>query len=202
MFRMLRNLYKEFASFGKPELEKLREETKQLQEQLIQLKAARAERERQQEVLAIAKLRATMEQMRQMDAVTQAAEAQVKNLVEDLGESAKPRMQAAIAAEVQEKAQAAMKQLDVDEVLGSAASSTSPVEPNTGGTAGNGAAPQRAAQSPVADAAVRDGATQFHEMQKRAQKFRGNSSGGDVGSATPAGHPQQGSSRGGYSEPK
>lgn len=115
------------------ELEKLREETKQLQEQLIQvhnvpgttarstlcftwscralrplrnvpsivdmhiciltniepcnltvpqLKAARAERERQQEVLAIAKLRATMEQMRQMDAVTQAAEAQASVVVQ------------------------------------------------------------------------------------------------------------------------
>lgn len=43
-----------------------------------QLKAARAERERQQEVLAVAKLRATMEEMQQMDAVTQAAGAQVR----------------------------------------------------------------------------------------------------------------------------
>jgi hypothetical protein len=43
----------------------------------VQLKAARAERERQLEVLAIARLRATVEQMKQMDSVTKAAEAHV-----------------------------------------------------------------------------------------------------------------------------
>lgn len=103
---------------------------------------------------------------------------------------------------LQEKAQAAMKQLDVDEVLSNATSSTSPAEPETGGTANNGAAPQHAVQSPVAAAAVRDGAMQFREMQKRAQRFRGKSSGGDVGSVAPGGHTQKGSSRDGYSEPK
>ena len=46
----------------------------------VQLKAARAERERQLEVLAIARLRATVEQMKQMDSVTKAAEAHVSTL--------------------------------------------------------------------------------------------------------------------------
>jgi hypothetical protein len=47
----------------------------------MQLKAAREERERQLEVLAIARLRATVEQMKQMESVTKAAEAHVSTRI-------------------------------------------------------------------------------------------------------------------------
>lgn len=79
-----------------------------------------------------------------------------------------------------------MKQLDLDEVLKGGVSAGSPVEQDAAGTSGSGAAPQHDVRSPVADAAVRSGAAQFCEIQKRAEKIRG---GGEAsGSALQEGH--------------
>lgn len=109
IFRMLRDMYREYQSFGSPELKWIRREAEKLNAELEQLKIIQQQQQHQEEVMAKAAIRFAGRRIQHIQAASTDGKHKINSTVEHLVKEGTPAMEDRIAAQAQASVEAAIR---------------------------------------------------------------------------------------------
>lgn len=109
VFRMLRDKYREYQSFGSPELKWIRREAEKLNAELEQLKVIQQQQQHQEEVMAKAAIRFAGHRIQHIQAASTDGKHKINSTVEHLVKEGSPAMEDRIAAQAQASVEAAIR---------------------------------------------------------------------------------------------
>ncbi|KAK9816465.1 hypothetical protein WJX72_000602 [[Myrmecia] bisecta] len=113
LIRMVKDLYRDATSFGNSELELLKRQAQELQQELAQIDEMRREREKAEEVLALAKLREAVANIQQVTDAHKLQEQLVAKKLEEGTQEAERKL----AEELEAKAVRILQALDLEKAM-------------------------------------------------------------------------------------